>query len=547
MKNKIIKAIGVNGNTFKNNHLIKIGFCLFLLSQFGFTYLPNFNQPFLMDEICDNGIDDDMDGLIDLNDPDCDCEVVEPVSLIPNPSFEDLNCCPDDRSQLDCAEAWIQASEPTTDLIHTCDYMGWDDFPPPLPFPDGEGIMGFRDGRVRQGDLQANWKEYAGACLLSPLEADSTYRFEFDVGFVSSQKSPPINITFFGTTNCNNLPFGIGNENLGCPTNGPGWVKLGSTLLSGGAGNKWVKGVIEVVPTEDIAAIAIGPACPLVPTDVSLYYFFDNLLLADINFFDLKMETVSHPCRDDFLLNVPENADFTYQWFKDGIALIGETFSQLTKMYGEGEYQVMIDDGEVCRVSVSYDFKVPIFNKTQFETICKEETYLFGGEELSESGVYLDTIITADSCTQIVSLNLNVLGTFADTVQAHIFEGETYTTDGYSFKEEGEYLLSLISPEGCDSLVLFQLDYFNVFFPNAFSPNDDGINDVFKIFSAHGLVENVDMTIFDRWGGLVSKGSDWNGRFNEKIVDTGVYVYLANVTMIDGLTRQFSGSVTVIR
>ena len=51
-------------------------------------------------EICDNGIDDDQDGLIDLNDDDCACTVIEPVSVIPNPSFEDMNCCPTERSQL---------------------------------------------------------------------------------------------------------------------------------------------------------------------------------------------------------------------------------------------------------------------------------------------------------------------------------------------------------------------------------------------------------------------------------------------------------------
>ena len=51
-------------------------------------------------EICDNAVDDDDDGLIDLNDPDCTCAVIEPESLIPNPSFEDMNCCPNAPSKL---------------------------------------------------------------------------------------------------------------------------------------------------------------------------------------------------------------------------------------------------------------------------------------------------------------------------------------------------------------------------------------------------------------------------------------------------------------
>ncbi len=40
-----------------------------------------------MEEICDNAIDDDNDGLIDLNDSDCACEMVSLESIIPNPSF----------------------------------------------------------------------------------------------------------------------------------------------------------------------------------------------------------------------------------------------------------------------------------------------------------------------------------------------------------------------------------------------------------------------------------------------------------------------------
>ena len=119
--------------------LIKYLFLAGLLFPFGVGTMIVINQGLLMEEICDNALDDDEDGLIDLNDPDCDCPVLEPVSAIPNPSFEDMNCCPQDISQLSCADTWIQASEATTDYLHTCGWMGWEELPPPLPFPDGEG------------------------------------------------------------------------------------------------------------------------------------------------------------------------------------------------------------------------------------------------------------------------------------------------------------------------------------------------------------------------------------------------------------------------
>ena len=132
-----------------------------LAFSFLFGWIPPGPPGEALVEICDNAIDDDGDGLIDLNDSDCNCPEVEPISLIPNPSFEDQECCPSNRSQMNCATTWIQASAPTTDYLHTCGWMGWDDLPPPLPFPDGEGCLGFRNGRPGGGngeDPQPNWK-----------------------------------------------------------------------------------------------------------------------------------------------------------------------------------------------------------------------------------------------------------------------------------------------------------------------------------------------------------------------------------------------------
>jgi len=154
-----------------------------------------------MMEDCSNALDDDGDGLIDLNDPDCTCEILSPESLIPNPSFEESTCCPIQRSMLNCAVGWEQASEPTTDLIHPCGWTGWNGHFPPTPFPDGEAIMGFANGRVGGGSAEYNWKEYAGACLTGPLKANTEYRFEFYIGFTNETLSPTLDITFFGTTN----------------------------------------------------------------------------------------------------------------------------------------------------------------------------------------------------------------------------------------------------------------------------------------------------------------------------------------------------------
>lgn len=497
-------------------------------------------------EICDNGIDDDNDTFIDLNDDDCPCEVIEPVSLIPNPSFEEMDCCPDDRSQLDCATDWIQASEPTTDFIHACNWLGWDDFPPPQPFPDGEGIMGFRDGRVRNNGNGPDpfWKEYAGACLINPLLQDSSYRFQFDVGFVDFRKSPPIDISFFGTTSCDFLPFGVGDPEFGCPTNSPDWIKLGEVRVNGGTGNVWVNTFLEVTPDIDIHAIAIGPDCAPVTTEISIYYFFDNLLLADLDAFDLQIKETEHPCSNDFALSVPSSDEFEYQWYKEGIALVGEVFADLRQNYGAGSYQVRILDGAgSCRVSASFDYEIPEFFESRREFICQDDFYMFGENELTSPGTYLDTFKNSDNCDVIVTLELEVIGSKYDTVEVSILEGEEFEVDNILFSEVGDYPLTLTSSIGCDSLLLLQLRNFTIYIPNAFSPNNDGVNDIFRPLAESSRIQSVHMSIYNRWGRLVFEGEEWDGLEEEP----GVYVFVIDVGFEENQSKQFVGEVTILR
>lgn len=495
-------------------------------------------------EICDNGRDDDNDGLIDLNDTDCICQVIEPISLIPNPSFEEMNCCPSDRSQLNCAATWIQASEATTDYIHTCDWLGWDDFPPPRPFPDGQGIMGFRDGRViGNGGAEPFWKEYAGACLINPLLANMVYRFQFDVGFVDAQKSPPIDISFFGTPECEFLPFGVGNDAFGCPTNSPNWTKLGEVRVTGGPGNKWVNTFLEVTPQQDIYAIAIGPDCDPVESPISIYYFFDNLLLADLESFNLQIAEEHHPCSNDHSLSVPENPNFEYQWYKSGIALVGEKSGRLNQNYGEGSYQVRVLDGSSCRVSPSFEYTIPVFEETERISICEGDSYNFGGLEITEDGVYLDTLKNADNCDRIVTLELITIGAKYDTAEVEILEGETYQVQNYKLSEPGEYPLALSSSIGCDSLVLLRLSNFKVYIPNVFSPNEDGHNDYFYPVSKAGKIISFNISIYDRWGSLVFKGKEWEGQN----ASPGVFIFIIDIIFDQGVSKIFYGQVTVLK
>jgi len=123
----------------------KLLFILALFFSFAYTQ-----------EICDNGIDDDGDGLIDLNDvTDCNCPPVVIPSLIPNPSFEAHTCCPSSYSQVTCASGWSQATSATSDYFN-CGYnFGATTNAGLSPPPDGTGYL---------GTIVSNgWQEYVGS------------------------------------------------------------------------------------------------------------------------------------------------------------------------------------------------------------------------------------------------------------------------------------------------------------------------------------------------------------------------------------------------
>ena len=99
-----------------------------------------------------------------------------------------------------------------------------------------------------------------------------------------------------------------------------------------------------------------------------------------------------------------------------------------------------------------------------------------------------------------------------------------------------------------DTILLIPTATCQPFVPNVFSPNGDGINDVFKV-EGTGF-EIVDFRVFNRWGGVVYSAqgstSGWDGLYKGKAVDLGVYTYLIKV-LLGQREIMLKGSVTLVR
>ena len=113
------------------------------------------------------------------------------------------------------------------------------------------------------------------------------------------------------------------------------------------------------------------------------------------------------------------------------------------------------------------------------------------------------------------------------------------------------FSLTVISSDGCSSKsnavikVLKQLDLM----PNAFTPNGDGKNDVFRIPPGYSI-ELDDFSVFDRWGNLVFTTKDiskgWDGTVNGKKSPSGAYSYYIKGTY-EGKPVNIKSNIVLIR
>ena len=95
---------------------------------------------------------------------------------------------------------------------------------------------------------------------------------------------------------------------------------------------------------------------------------------------------------------------------------------------------------------------------TETVEICFGQSYIFGGDTITESGEYTETFVTASGCDSIVTLIATVLPDYRKTYNEVICAGETFT--GYGFNEvsrSGSYPLKLTSIQGCDSTITLNL------------------------------------------------------------------------------------------
>ncbi|MEP7374766.1 MAG: SBBP repeat-containing protein [Chitinophagaceae bacterium] len=207
----------------------------------------------------------------------------------------------------------------------------------------------------------------------------------------------------------------------------------------------------------------------------------------------------------------------------------------------------------------------PLFTSIT-RTICEGQS--FGGH--TSNGIYTDTLVTANGCDSIVTLYLAVLPPpspylGADTLLCPgdsllLYPGKftTYTwqdgsaTDHITIKKPGLYSVRVTDNcgSGADQVIINE-GICGIYFPKAFTPNNDGINDLFKILRPANLTE-YHLSVYNRWGQKVFETFDyskgWNGSFNGQLQTVQTFVWFCEFKKQGNENKtKTKGMVTLVR
>lgn len=168
---------------------------------------------------------------------------------------------------------------------------------------------------------------------------------------------------------------------------------------------------------------------------------------------------------------------------------------------------------------------------------------------------YGDNVIIESSVDQ-VQFDIDIINWY-DELGMYLGSGDDVQ---FVMEKNTVITMEVIDQNGCIVLrtlpVLLDEDY-DYFVPTIFTPNQDGFNDYFAIFTQNlpGKIEGL--YVYDRWGNQVFEATDiengiqdpswgWDGLYNGQAVNSGVYVYYAEVETL-GVKKQLKGSVTLVR
>lgn len=224
-----------------------------------------------------------------------------------------------------------------------------------------------------------------------------------------------------------------------------------------------------------------------------------------------------------------------WKWTMNGNTLSSQqNFKKTFPASGQYPIQLMVSNG-ACSDSVTTTIALDNEVKANFETndiICPEDSATFNNTSTGVINTWLWNFANGITSTQQIPPN-----------QKYPLTGiETYYT----------VVLTASNGNGCNDTTSRKIRVLKSCFiavPNAFTPNDDGLNDYLYPLNAF-KADNLDFSVYNRWGKLMFKTNDWTKKWNGKIKEepqpAGVYVWTLRYTHHDTGQKYFLKGTTVL-
>jgi gliding motility-associated-like protein len=135
---------------------------------------------------------------------------------------------------------------------------------------------------------------------------------------------------------------------------------------------------------------------------------------------------------------------------------------------------------------------------------------------------------------------------------SQIFSCDTCRTVRFKLDSSAVVKLEFTDAQGCKAYKDVKVNIYDswaVGFPTAFSPNGDALNDTY--FPNVANILSYTYAVYNRWGEKVYQATNiqpaWNGTFRGQPCPMGMYSYYADVILLNGVRRTYSGSFQVVR
>ncbi|WP_019987135.1 T9SS C-terminal target domain-containing protein [Rudanella lutea] len=461
--------------------------------------------------------------------------------LIPNGSFETFDNCPQKDNLLFEARPWYNPNKATPDFYHYCFPTAQIEVPPRT----GSGLARLF--------MDFGWAEYLSTPLKEPLKAGEAYQFELYVSSATPNRYPAESFGAYFSTQA----LSSAEKDLLTLTGKPqfidnvpqrltkrfGWEKVGGCLTARGGESHVTIGNFSKLP------VSLG---------LGYYYLFvDDVSLVPIRM-NLGKDTTLCGAKSTLLLNAETPGAIEYKWNNGSSA-------PTLRVAKPGKYWVEVTTPcKVLRDTITVNYRLD-FSLGPDTTLCDAATLPL---RVSQTGTYqwqdgstqnnflvkqagTYRVQVADgTCTVSDTIRVRYVraprldlgpdqqlcGTEVYTVLPTIAEGKFRWLDPYEqvdrvVAQSGVYRAAVTND--CATVTdSVRVDYngceCTIFTPDAFSPNADGLNDLFTPVACNDI-RVQSLAVYNRWGELIFQTSRppfaWDGTFRGAPCPAAVYTW----------------------